>query len=311
MKVNKPMTINEYFKLDKKEKVLIGKVKYNSDGKTYNFLISEKINPDDLKVGQVVLVKTRSGYDFNKEVYKSGILQELSLEEVTEKAKQLNEEVEEKKDQLEIDEEKFAELKEKYYDYENFNNQLINFQSEQDYIIKELTSKIEDSVNITEKVTYHMQLMNKQSKKLLKMLAIPMMVPGARSAKAVAAGAIAYMMFARKLMKPRLKERKYRIVEVTDYSKEIEGNITKIEEATTMISKTSSKLEEMISEIEKDFKDYINDLPECRELLENLNKLLDSMKAKEEELQRTKEQQQQLLEQNNQKVKTLPKTEEM
>lgn len=233
------------------------------------------------------------------------------LEEVTEKAKQLNEEVEEKKDQLEIDEEKFAELKEKYYDYENFNNQLINFQSEQDYIIKELTSKIEDSVNITEKVTYHMQLMNKQSKKLLKMLAIPMMVPGARSAKAVAAGAIAYMMFARKLMKPRLKERKYRIVEVTDYSKEIEGNITKIEEATTMISKTSSKLEEMISEIEKDFKDYINDLPECRELLENLNKLLDSMKAKEEELQRTKEQQQQLLEQNNQKVKTLPKTEEM
>ena len=87
MKVNKPMKINEYFKLDKKEKVLIGKVKYNSDGKTYNFLISEKINPDDLKVGQVVLVKTRSGYDFNKEVYKSGILQELSLEEVTEKNK--------------------------------------------------------------------------------------------------------------------------------------------------------------------------------------------------------------------------------
>ena len=30
MKVNKPMTINEYFKLDKKEKVLIGKVKYYS-----------------------------------------------------------------------------------------------------------------------------------------------------------------------------------------------------------------------------------------------------------------------------------------
>lgn len=89
MKVNKPMTISEYFNLNKneKEKILIGKVKYNSDGKTYNFLISEKINTDDLKVGQVVLVKTRSGYDFNKEVYKSGILQELSLEEVTEKNK--------------------------------------------------------------------------------------------------------------------------------------------------------------------------------------------------------------------------------
>lgn len=61
MKVNKPMTINEYFKLDKKEKVLIGKVKYNSDGKTYNFLISDEINKEDLKPGVVVLVNTSTG----------------------------------------------------------------------------------------------------------------------------------------------------------------------------------------------------------------------------------------------------------
>ena len=63
MKVNKPMTISEYFNLDKKEKekVLIGKVKYNSDGKIYNFLISDEINKEDLKPGEVVLVKTSTG----------------------------------------------------------------------------------------------------------------------------------------------------------------------------------------------------------------------------------------------------------
>lgn len=63
MKVNKPMTISEYFNLNKneKEKILIGKVKYNSDGKTYNFLISDEINREELKPGVVVLVNTSTG----------------------------------------------------------------------------------------------------------------------------------------------------------------------------------------------------------------------------------------------------------
>lgn len=63
MKVNKPMTISEYFNLDKKEKekVLIGKVKFTLDGKTYNFLISDEINREELKPGVVVLVNTSTG----------------------------------------------------------------------------------------------------------------------------------------------------------------------------------------------------------------------------------------------------------
>lgn len=233
------------------------------------------------------------------------------LEEVTSKAKTLNKNVEEKKENLELDEEKFSQLKENYYNYENFNNQLIAFQNEQDYMLKELESKIEDSVNITEQVTYSFRMMNRQSKRLRNLLAIPMLIPGARSAKAVATATAAYLLFAKNLVKPRLQEKKYRIIEVKDYSKEIESNISKIEEAINMISKTSNKLEEMISNIEKNFKDYIDELPECRELLDNLNKLLDDMKAKAEELERTKQAQNKLLEHNNQKVKTMPRTEEM
>ena len=233
------------------------------------------------------------------------------LEEVTEKTGTLTNKVEDTKDKLELDESQFDKLKESYYNFENFNNQLIAFQNEQDYMLKELESKIEDSVNITEQVTYSFRMMNRQSKRLRNLLAIPMMIPGARSAKAVATATAAYLLFAKNLVKPRLQEKKYRIIEVKDYSKEIESNISKIEEAVNMISKTSNKLEEMISNIEKNFKDYIDELPECRELLDNLNKLLDDMKAKEEELERTKQAQNKLLEHNNQKVKTMPRTEEM
>ena len=233
------------------------------------------------------------------------------LEEVTEKTGKLTNKVEDTKDKLELDESQFDKLKESYYNFENFNNQLIAFQSEQDFLLKDLEKKVSESTSITEQVQYRVQLMNRQNRRLLQMIALPMLIPGNRSARAIASATVAYLYFMRNLLNPRLREQRYRIISVIDYSSEIEKNISKIEDAATSISKTSNKLEEMIRKIEVDFKDYLNDIPECRELLSNLNKLLSDLKEKEEELQKTKQEQEKLLETNNQKVKTLPRTEEV
>ena len=233
------------------------------------------------------------------------------LEEVTEKTGTLTNKVEDTKDKLELDESQFDKLKESYYNFENFNNQLIAFQSEQDFLLKDLEKKVSESTSITEQVQYRVQLMNRQNRRLLQMIALPMLIPGNRSARAIASATAAYLYFMRNLLNPRLREQRYRIISVIDYSSEIEKNISKIEDAATSISKTSNKLEEMIRKIEVDFKDYINAIPECRELLSNLNKLLSDLKEKEEELQKTKQEQEKLLETNNQKVKTLPRTEEV
>lgn len=233
------------------------------------------------------------------------------LEEVTEKTGTLTNKVEDTKDKLELDESQFDKLKESYYNFENFNNQLIAFQSEQDFLLKDLEKKVSESTSITEQVQYRVQLMNRQNRRLLQMIALPMLIPGNRSARAIASATAAYLYFMRNLLNPRLREQRYRIISVIDYSSEIEKNISKIEDAATSISKTSNKLEEMIRKFEVDFKDYLNDIPECRELLSNLNKLLSDLKEKEEELQKTKQEQEKLLETNNQKVKTLPRTEEV
>lgn len=233
------------------------------------------------------------------------------LEEVTEKTGKLTNKVEDTKDKLELDESQFDKLKESYYNFENFNNQLIAFQSEQDFLLKDLEKKVSESTSITEQVQYRVQLMNRQNRRLLQMIALPMLIPGNRSARAIASATAAYLYFMRNLLNPRLREQRYRIISVIDYSSEIEKNISKIEDAAISISKTSNKLEEMIRKIEVDFKDYINAIPECRELLSNLNKLLSDLKEKEEELQKTKQEQEKLLETNNQKVKTLPRTEEV
>ena len=239
------------------------------------------------------------------------IMIEEKLEEVTEKTGTLTNKVEDTKDKLELDESQFDKLKESYYNFENFNNQLIAFQSEQDFLLKDLEKKVSESTSITEQVQYRVQLMNRQNRRLLQMIALPMLIPGNRSARAIASATAAYLYFMRNLLNPRLREQRYRIISVIDYSSEIEKNISKIEDAATSISKTSNKLEEMIRKIEVDFKDYLNDIPECRELLSNLNKLLSDLKEKEEELQKTKQEQEKLLETNNQKVKTLPRTEEV
>ena len=229
------------------------------------------------------------------------------VEEAKKKAQTLSIKVNEEKENLSLGEEEFTNLKEEYYNYNQFNIDLLNFQNEQDKILQELEQKVSSSTTETEKIETRLHLMTRQSKKLLGLLAIPMMIPGNRSAKAMATATIAYLYFMHNLLRPNIKKRRYRIIEVKDYSKEIEGNLSKIEDAEMMLNKTSTKLEEMIEKIEKEFKGYDGQ----QELLDNLQTLLKEIKEKERQLQRQREKQQELLEQNKEKVKTLPTTEDV
>ena len=251
--------------------------------------------------------------NFISDIKDSGLYIMLSekLEELDTKKDKLTSKVDKRKEKLELDEEQFAQLKDRYYDFDNFNNKLLKVQSEQDYLLKDIEEKVRNSVTITEKVEYKAKAMTAQSKKLLKMMAVPMMMPGARSAKALATMTIAYLYFMRKLMKPRMEKKRYKVIEVTDYSKDIEYNLDKIKDTTTLLKKTSSKLETMMKDFEKDYKEYFGILPECQKLLDNLKIILDNIRQKEEELKKIEKEQEKVLETNNQKVKTLTSIEEI
>ena len=201
----------------------------------------------------------------------------------------------------------FNNLKENYYDYNHFNIELLSFQYEQDKMLKDLEEKVASAITETEKVETCLHAMTRQSKKLLGLLAIPMMIPGNRSAKAMATATIAYLYFMHNLLRPKKKRRRYRIIEVKDYSKEIEGNISKIEDVESMLNATSTKLEEMIKKIRKEFAGY----SEQQELLQNLQVLLKELQEKERQLQKQREKQQELLAKNKEKVKILQTTEEV
>lgn len=231
------------------------------------------------------------------------------IEEAKTKANNLNTKVEDEKQSLELDQERLEQLKDSFYDFENFNNQLLMLQFEQDSLLKELEDKVNNSVSITEKVTYKVEFLNKQSKRMLSLLAIPMLIPGNRSAKAMATATASYILLMKNLLNPKMKKRKYRTINVTDYSKEIETGISQIDNALSLITKSSNKLEDMLYELEKSFDDRVKELSEYKELVSNLQKLLSELKEKEEELTRKKKEQEALLEKNNDKVKVLSREE--
>ena len=239
------------------------------------------------------------------------IMLSSAIEEAKLKTQKLSGKVKEEKEELELNEEEFQLLQEEYYNFENFNNELLMLQYEGDYLEKDLEEKINNSITVTEQVTYQVEFLNKQSKKLLALLSIPMLIPGNRSAKAVATATAAYILLMKNLLNPKLKKKKYKTVSITDYSSQIESGIDQIDNALNLVSKSAKKLEEMMRDLDKKFSDEIKGSKEYQELYANLEKLLSELQEKEEELKRRRKEQEELLVKNNEKVKVYTREEEM
>lgn len=237
------------------------------------------------------------------------ILISEKLADLDHKKDKLNQRLEEKKDKLEVDEEKLEKLKEKYDEYDRFNNTLLKFQAEQDILIKEIETKISTSMTTYEKTEVQVKALELQSKNLLKLLALQMMIPGAKTAKKIALATVSYLYFMKRVIRPKTETKRYRIIEVKNYSDTIEKSLDKIETIEKLLKKTSSSLEGMIAQIKKDYAEYLGVLPECDQLLANLEKVQDSIREKEYELKKSKREQQQNLDKNNEKVKLIKKEE--
>lgn len=233
------------------------------------------------------------------------------LEELDEKKDILKSKVDNRKEHLEMDEEQFADIKEKYFDYQTFNDRLLRLQQEQEQLLNDINKKIAHSANSYERVVVQVKTMERQSRKLLQLLAMQMTIPGARSAKALAATALTFMYFAKRIMKPTTKTKRYKVVKVTDYQIEIENSISKLDDIVSLLKKSSVQLETLIKEFKNKYQEYFGILPECDQLLVNLEKVKENLKEKEYEIEKIKLEQERNLARNNEKVKLLTKEEEV
>lgn len=224
------------------------------------------------------------------------------LDELDTKKDDLDRRVSKKKDELAIREERFEELKKRYYNIDRINNELLEFQNSQDMLLKELREKVANAMTVTDKVKVEFEFMNRQSRGLRNILLFGLLFPGPGVAKGMAAGTAAYLHFMNNIMRPRTVTKNYKVVTVTDYSSEIKSSMAAIDDASRLLNKTCNQIDKMIEQIETEFKDYLEVVPECKETLKDLVKIQSQLREKEYEMEKTKEQQKKVLENNNAKV---------
>ena len=224
------------------------------------------------------------------------------LDELDTKKDDLDRRVSKKKDELAIREERFEELKKRYYNIDRINNELLEFQNSQDMLLKELREKVANAMTVTDKVQIEFEFMNRQSRGLRNILMFGLLFPGPGVAKGMAAGTAAYLHFMNNILRPRTVTKNYKVVTVTDYSSEIKSSMAAIDDASRLLNKTCNQIDKMIEQIETEFKDYLEVVPECRETLKDLVRIQSQLREKEYEMEKTKEQQKKVLENNNAKV---------
>lgn len=226
------------------------------------------------------------------------------LEELDKKKDKLSKKVQDKKDLLEDKEEKFLELKEKFYSIERFNDELYQFQMEQEALVREVQEKVKNAVDVSERVEIQFEYMNRQMRRLFRLLAFQMFLPGPKYAKGLASTAAAYLYFMQNIIKPKTTTKKYKVITVKDYSDDINRSLDSIDEASYLLGKTDKQIDKMIKEIKTEYADYLGVFKECDELLSNLKKMKSSIEEKKYEMDRIKQQQKMELSKNNAKVIT-------
>ena len=224
------------------------------------------------------------------------------IEELQQKKDILSGQVEEKKTVFEEREKKFDELKEKFNKIEQINKELLDFQYEQDALLQEAREKVRDALTVEEKVKVEMKILDNQSRRLLRLIALRMFFPGSFSAKAISSSIAAYLLFTRQLIQPETVTKKYKVIKVIDYGEDIKDSISSLENAIDLLGKTGKQVDKLIDDIHDKFKDYIGVVKECDYLLYDLNKIKDNIKEKEYEMERIKKEQENVLKENNAKV---------
>ena len=230
------------------------------------------------------------------------ILISEKLDEFDKKKEKFKDQVEDKKEKLVENEDKLSELKEKYYSIDKINNDLNDFYHKQEILLREMQDKVDKSVTVSEKIETKIEYMNKQTSDLLSRLALIMLIPGKRGAKAFAAMALIYAYIARGMMQQETTTKKYKEIKVEDYSDDINNSIKAIDQATNDLSKSGKEIDRIILNIKEEFKEYIGVNKDCDELLDKLNKVKNNLKEKEYELEKIKSKQEKELERNNSKV---------
>lgn len=231
------------------------------------------------------------------------ILISKKLEELSNKRDHINAENKKEKEKQQIDDDSLKKIKDKYSDFDSLNDRLKTFQEGQEALLIQINAKLESQTTVEQIQRIRILGISNQTQNLLNFTAGQMILPGARSAKAMMTAAAISTYYMRRLMNPTIRPQGVRKIRVTDYSKEIESSISDLDNILSQISKTESQIYSVIKEFKKKFKEYIGTSKEVDGILENLERVSDELREKEYEIEKIREEQKLNLEKNDAKVK--------
>ena len=237
----------------------------------------------------------------------SDIYQSLSskIAELEQKKNSLDNKLEDKKEQLNIDYEKFDKTKKDYEDLYLYYKDLLAFALKQEQVAYNLREQVANSTKLVQHTTSHIRYLRDNANHLRNLTAAAFLVPGPTSIKAVALGTAMYLNTMNNILHPQVETTTYTTVETKDYETSIVAALNTMNDSIDTLKNTTIKVSSMIEYLEKEYKDYFDNVKELKELLENLKEIKNSLYLKEEELTKIKKEEEITLQENNAKVKVL------
>lgn len=248
-----------------------------------------------------------SSEELNAVLKDSDLYQSLSskITELEQKKDSLDNKLEDKKEQLNIDYEKFDKTKKDYEDLYLYHKDLMAFAREQEQVAYNLREQVANSTELVKHTETHLRYLRNNANRLRNLTTATLLAPGPTGIKAVALGTVMYLNAMNSLLHPQVETTTYTTLETKDYESSIVAALNTMNDSIDTLKSTTAKVSSMIAYLEKEYKDYFDNVKELKELLENLKEIETSLYLKEEELTKIKKEEEITLKANNAKVKVL------
>ena len=248
-----------------------------------------------------------SSEELNTVLKDSDLYQSLSskITELEQKKNSLDNKLEDKKEQLNIDYEKFDKTKKDYEDLYLYHKDLMTFAREQEQVAYNLREQVANSTELVKHTETHLRYLRNNANRLRNLTTATLLAPGPTGIKAVALGTVMYLNAMNNLLHPQVETTTYTTLETKDYESSIVAALNTMNDSIDTLKSTTAKVSSMIAYLEKEYKDYFDNVKELKELLENLKEIETSLYLKEEELTKIKKEEEITLKANNAKVKVL------
>ena len=220
--------------------------------------------------------------------------------------------VDEKVNELNIDNVEFQKTKENYTDIEKVNSVINDFNEQQEKIISEISKKIEKNGKVNKEIEKSTQYVTQFSKLIEASIyaAISKKIPRTIGGNFLrAAFIISAISCVTQFIQSREKQKTVYKVEYTDYTKDIQIALNNTAEMISKIDNAQEDIKYLRKKIQKDYSDYIGQFDYINELFDKIDKAEDELVEKRKKAIKYNEKYGKVMESNKQKIKSLKEIE--